>query len=209
MKILGNNEREYPEGNMSKKIIVIGGYLAGGKSSFALTLSKELNVPYIIKDTFKIKLCSNIEILNREEKSRFSVVTFDAMMYVAERLMETCFPIIIEGNFVPKGIKKMDEAGVIKALIDKYGYRSLTYKFIGDTKILHKRFNDREKRAERGWVNQVDESEISYDKFDLWCHNMDAFDVGGKAVTIDTTDFNDVDFSSHIETARLFLSSEG
>lgn len=27
--------------------------------------------------------------------------------------------IIIEGNFVPMGIKVVDEAGVIKALIDK------------------------------------------------------------------------------------------
>lgn len=193
---------------MNKKIIVIGGYLAGGKSSFARSLSKELNVPYLIKDTFKMELCANIEILNREEKSRFSVVTFDAMMYVTERLMEICFPIIIEGNFAPKGIKKIDEAGAIETLINRYDYHALTFKFIGDTKSLHKRFNDREKLAERGWVNQFDEGEISFDKFNIWCHNLDAFDVGGKIVIIDTTDFDKVDFSSYINLARSFLASD-
>jgi hypothetical protein len=49
------------------------------------------------------------------------------MMYVAERLLETGFPFIIEGNFVPAGLKETDEAGVIKALIQKYGYQSLTF----------------------------------------------------------------------------------
>lgn len=29
------------------------------------------------------------------------------MMYVMERLMETSLPIIIEGNFVPMGIKRV------------------------------------------------------------------------------------------------------
>ncbi|MDR1687445.1 MAG: ATP-binding protein [Clostridiales bacterium] len=193
---------------MNKKIIVVCGYLAGGKSTFAKRLSKELNVPYFIKDTFKMQLCANIEVLNREEKSRFSAVTFDAMMYVAERFMETGFPIIIEGNFAPRGIKKIDEAGVIKSLIDKYDYRALTYKFIGDTKILHKRFTDREKLAERGWVNQFDEGEIPYEKFNIWCHNLDDFNVGGIVTTIDTTDFLNVDFEILIETARSFFSPE-
>lgn len=60
------------------------------------------------------------------------------MMYVMERMFETDSPIIIEGNFVPSGVKKVDEAGVIKQLVDQYGYTSLTFKFIGDTKVLHK-----------------------------------------------------------------------
>lgn len=191
---------------MNKKLMVIGGYLAGGKSTFARRLSKEIKIPYLIKDTFKMEMCANIEIFNEKEKSRFSVVTFDAMMYVTERLMETGFPIIIEANFVPSGIKKVNEAGVIKALIEKYSYQVLTYKFVGDTKILYKRFNERDKLPERGFVNQVGSGEIPYDQFNIFCHNLDNFDVGGKAVTIDTTDFNIVDFDSHIETARIFVN---
>ena len=105
---------------MNKKIIVIEGYLASGKSTFAVQLSKTLTIPYLIKDTFKIALCSSLSIADRYESSRFSAVTFDAMMYVTERLMETGYPFIIEGNFAPAGIKKTDESSVIKTLIHKY-----------------------------------------------------------------------------------------
>jgi len=48
-------------------------------------------------------------------------------MYAIERLLEVGFPIIIEGNFAPVGLKKVDETAVIKSLIEKYNYEPLTY----------------------------------------------------------------------------------
>ena len=190
--------------DMNKKIIIIEGYLASGKSTFAKQLSKQINIPYLIKDTFKIALCANIEIPNRAEGSRFSTVTFDAMMYVVERMFETGSPIIIEGNFVPAGVKKVDEAGVIRQLIDQYGYDSLTFKFTGDTKVLHKRFVEREETAERGQVNKIG-SEVTCDEFNTWCHNLDSFNVGGEIVEVDTSDFDLVDFDSYYELAGQFM----
>ena len=98
-----------------------------------------------LKDTFKIALCNNISVTSRTERSVFSTVTFDGMMYVAERMLETGISIILEGNFVPVGVKKIDEADTIKRLIDWYNYTSLDFKFMGDTRILHQRFLEREK----------------------------------------------------------------
>ena len=190
---------------MNKKIIIIEGYLASGKSTFAKQLSKQINLPYLIKDTFKIALCENITVSDRKESSRFSTVTFDAMMYVVERMFETGYPIIIEGNFVPAGVKKVNEVGIIKQLIDRYGYDSLTFKFAGDTKVLHKRFVEREETLERGQVNKIG-SEVSYDDFNQWCHNLDSFDVGGKVVEVDTSDFDLVDFDGYYELAEQFMS---
>jgi cytidylate kinase len=189
---------------MTKKIIIIEGYLASGKSTFATQLSNALNIPYLVKDTLKIALCSGINIQDRGESSRFSTVAFNAMMYMTQRLLETGIPLIIEGNFVPAGIKSVDEAGVIRTLIDQYSCQSLTYKFMGDTHILHKRFVDRENTPERGEANKMF-NEVSYRDFDRWCRNFDAFDVGGKVVQVDTTDFSKVDFQRHIETAHQFF----
>ena len=126
------------------------------------------------------------------------------MMYVTERLLETGYPIIIEGNFVPQGIKKVDEAGAIKALINKYAAQSLTFKFFGDTQVLHKRYIKRDKLPERGQVNAM-HSDIIYDDFDRYCQNLNAFDIGGEIIKIDTTDFDKVDFEYYIEKARLFI----
>ncbi len=105
-----------------KKIIVINGYLADGKSTFAIRLSERFCVPCFIKDTFKVAICKHVELNSRAEKSLFSTVTFDSMMYVLEQMMKCGYPAIIEGNFMPTGTKKTDEAGTIQRLIHKYGY---------------------------------------------------------------------------------------
>ena len=191
--------------HLSKKIIIVGGHLAAGKSTFTRRLSKALNVPYLIKDTFKIALCESVPITNREDGSRFSAVTFDAMMYVVKRLMETGCSVIIEGNFVPAGMKKVDESGVIKALILKYSYHSLTYKFRGDTKILYERYIKRNRLPERGDANR-DFNEPTFAEFDRTCLGLEKFDVGGESIVVDTTDFSKVNFSNLTEKAHsLFL----
>lgn len=182
----------------------MAGYLASGKSTFALQLSKMLQIPYFIKDTFKMALCEHIIVTDRAERSRFSVVTFDAMMYVAERMLETGFPIILEGNFMPAGIKKVDEAGTMKKLIEKYQYTSLTFQFVGDTQVLYQRFVEREKTLERGQVNKIG-SPVSFEDFNGWCHNLDGFDIGGEVIKVETSDFRLVDFPGFIALAKAFM----
>ncbi len=189
---------------MSGKIIIIEGYLASGKSTFARRLSKETKVPCFIKDTFKIALCKSAGSLRREESSQFSAVTFDGIMYAAERLIETGNPVIIEGNFTPAGIKKTDEAGEIRRLIEKYGCSALTFKFMGSTRVLFQRFVNREGSPERGQANTM-QIPFSYEDFSVWCHNLDNFDVGGEIVRVDTTDFDTVDFDMHTALAGKFL----
>jgi deoxyadenosine/deoxycytidine kinase len=189
---------------MNRKIIIITGYLAAGKSAFACKLSEIVNVPLFMKDTFKNAICKSIIIDNRAESSRFSAVTFDALMYVAERLITAEIPIIIEGNFVPQGIKNVDEAGEIRSLIEKLNCRSLTYKFTGNTEVLHKRFIKRDKLPERGQANTMF-FEPTLDEFGEWCHNLDAFDVGGSLVEVDATDFRAVDYVRLMQIAKDFL----
>lgn len=199
-----SQELKLAEESEKNKLIIIEGYLAAGKSVFAERLSRAVNVPYLIKDTFKSALCSHVEIADRKESSRFSAVTFDAMMYVAERMLEAGCPLIIEGNFVPAGVKTTDESEVIRQLLKRYDGAALTFKFCGDTRILHQRFVAREALPERGRANRIG-SEVFFADFDKWCHNLDTFDVGGKVMRVDTTDFDSVDFDGLTDTARQFL----
>ncbi len=116
---------------MENKLIVIQGYLAAGKSTFARQLSTALKVPCFVKDTFKSALCESIELASREESSRFSAVTFDGLLYIAEQMLEAGQPLILEGNFTPPGVKKKDEAGALQALLRRYHCRSLAFRFTG------------------------------------------------------------------------------
>ncbi len=189
---------------MGGKVIIIEGYLASGKSTFARRLSVELNMPYLITDTFKSALCRSVITPGWNESSRFSAVTFDAMMYVAERLMETRVPFIIEGNFVPPGVKKVNEAGVIKALLEKHACAPLAFKFTGEIPVLHKRYVERNALPERGDANRFS-GETPPHVFETYCRNLDAFHVGGEAVRVDTTDFAAVDYDCLIRRAQKFI----
>ena len=79
-------------------------------------------------------------------------------------------------------------------------------KFIvtGDTRILHERFLKREISIERGRANKIG-FDVPYKLFDQWCRNLDGFDVGGKIITVDTSDFGSVDFEEYICLAKRFL----
>ena len=192
---------------MDKIIIIIEGHLASGKSTFARRLSAALKIPYFIKDTYKTALANSIEINSREESRRLSAIAFDGIMYGVERLFEVGLPVIIEGNFVPGGIKKVDEAGVIKDLVVRYGYTPYTFKFGGDLKVLHERFVEREKTPERGRAN-IMFSDMSLSDFENICRNLDGFSVGGKVVAVDTTDFETVDFDGLIEDLKKYIKED-
>jgi len=167
-------------------------------------MSKELNIPYFVKDTLKSAICTSIPIESRDESKRFSVATFDAILYITERLMETGYPFIIEGNFETGVGYKINEAHLLKTLIEKYDYQSLTFVLHGDTRKLYERFYDREKQPERGQANQI-HSELSYEDFDNWIKPLGDFAVGAKTIKIDTTDFKLVDFESHIKISHSFI----
>jgi len=194
---------------MNKSIIIINGHPAAGKTTFAIQLSRELKIPYLVKNTFKNALGASMAVNNQGESSRLSATTFDAIVYVAERLMEVGKPLIIEGSFSAHefikddGTRKVNESAIIKELIDKYDYQPLTYIFTGDTLILHKRFLEREKLNERGLSAII--GEMTYEYFDKICQHQEKFDIGGKLIKIDTTDFEKVDFASLIETVKMFI----
>lgn len=69
--------------------------------------------------------------------------------------------------------------------------------------MLHQRFVEREESPGRGQANRIG-SAVSYEDFDMWCHNLDSFDLGGKVIRVDTTDFDKVNYETLIETARQF-----
>ncbi len=75
---------------------------------------------------------------------------------------------------------------------------------LGETSVLHKRFIERVNTVERGQANKIG-FEVDARDFDRWCHNLDAFDVGGIIMEVDTTDFSKVEFSKVVEMGALFM----
>lgn len=193
--------------SMNKKIIIVAGYVATGKTTFSLKLSQALGIPYFSRDLLKIALSRSIPVNSRDASNQLSAATFDALEFITEKFMETGFPLIIESNFViGENHNKIKEGDTLKTLTKRYDYQTLTYIFLGDLRILYKRFIERDKLPTRGQANQMWD-EINFEDFKKGISPLGDFTIGGEIVKIDTTDFGTVDFESHIETARLFMNS--
>ena len=187
-----------------RRIVVIQGCLAAGKSVFARRLGQVSGVPCLTKDGFKAALCGHTSLADRAESSRFSAAAFDGMMYTAEQLMAAGWPVILEGNFVPAGVKAVDEAGTIRALVRQYGYLPLTFRFSGDTRVLYRRFLDREAGGEREEANRLG-FVPDYAVFEGWCRGLDGFAIGGAVLFADTTDFAAAGLEDLLQAGRRFL----
>ena len=60
-----------------KKLILIGGVLAGGKSTFSHLVGERFGISVVNKDRLKEILGDNIHTSNREENKKLSVIAFE------------------------------------------------------------------------------------------------------------------------------------
>ena len=122
-----------------KKLIIVTGALATGKSTYSKILSDKFNIPVINKDDIKEKLSDIFGFESREENLRLSYATYQMMKYYLIKNMEVGCDLILEANFHQEEIEELEK------LIDEKKYDSLFLIFYGDTNILFNRFISRSK----------------------------------------------------------------
>lgn len=116
------------------KLILIGGDLASGKSTYSHIIGSKYNIMVINKDILKEILGDNILVNNREENKKLSKISFDIIKYL---ILSNKDKLIIESNFKPY------EMNEIKDIVEKNNIEVLSIVLKGDNEILHKRFLDR------------------------------------------------------------------
>ena len=117
-----------------RKIILVGGVLAAGKSTYANILKEKFNLTVITKDRLKEVLGDNIHVKNRDENIKLSVISFELFKYLLECNMSN---IVFESNF------KEHELIELKKICSELNYDVLSLVLDADNEILHQRFLDR------------------------------------------------------------------
>ena len=192
----------------NKKIIIIAGPSAAGKTTFAAELSKRLAIPYFSKDMVKIAINQSIPVENREDSRRLSAAAFDVIAFVTQRMMEVGRSLIIEANFVMhENHNGLKEGETLQALVNQHNYTPLTFILTGDWQVLYKRFVERDALPQRGVANKH-WGEHVFEDFAKINAGLAKFNIGGRLVKIDTTDMIAQDFEKYIETAYAFLKGE-
>lgn len=180
--------------------ILITGIPAAGKTTMAAAIAERFKLPIISKDVIKEIMFDDIGFQSRSEKVKLGIASMNIMYYLAEQLMKTGQPFILENNF-----ETSSKEGIINVL-EKYSYTAITVTITGKYKIIYERFckrNDSPNRHRGHIVNDCyPEKEpgmitppMSYENYvnAVTQRGMDNFVANGPHIIVDVTDFTKLD----------------
>lgn len=162
-----------------KKLILIGGVLAGGKSTFSHIIGKRYGISVVNKDRLKEILGDNIPTANREENKKLSVISFELMMYLTEGEGNV---LILESNFKDYELKDLS------AKCSSISCDVLSIFLDGDDAVLHSRFNKRLSENRHPVHKSQDFTEIC--DFSATLDELRRAEYPGEVIRVDCTDFS-------------------
>lgn len=137
-----------------KKLIIITGDLATGKSTFADILGQKYKMTACHKDVIKETLSEPFPFKDRSDNLKLSKASMDIMKHTFISSAKAGTNIILEANYHEEQLKEVLEAA------RKYGYSCLTIVLEGDTNILHNRYLNRMRNENRHPVHLSTNFEI-------------------------------------------------
>lgn len=165
-----------------KKLLLLSGDLATGKSTFAALLGKRYGVVTLYKDRVKEILGDTVGFSNREENLRLSVASAAVMRMVFSAFAAVGSDLILESNFRQK------ELELLRDIADEHGYQVLTVVLRADVDILHGRFLHRLYHENRHCVHASGGME-DYDVFVSYVENQRNLTIPGESIGVCADDF--------------------
>ena len=165
-----------------KRLLLITGDLATGKSTFAEILSQRYNCTAFYKDKIKEILGDTVGFANREENLKLSRATMEFMMHNFAGIAHTGAGLILEANF------RQSEMERLHSLAAENGYDVLTLVLRGEVNILYKRFVNRITDENRHPVHLSGFN--SFDSFKLYIETSRKEKTFGRAIEITADDFS-------------------
>lgn len=120
-----------------RKLILILGELAAGKTTLAEHISARYRIPAFTKDRIKELLCTKIGYANREENLNLSFLSFDILFHIFEGFAVSGQDLVLESNF------RQHELDQLETAVKAAGYETLTILLTGDLDTLYRRYQER------------------------------------------------------------------
>ena len=125
-----------------KKLLLLTGDLAAGKTTFSAILARRYGIPVFQKDTVKEVMANTIGFSGRKESRALSAAV-EMMTHIFSRLAASGGDLILEANFRTAELERLHAAA------EEAGYRVLTLVLRGDGETLHQRYLHRAREEER------------------------------------------------------------
>lgn len=170
-------------GKNMKKLLLITGDIAAGKSTFSKILSARYRVAAFQKDTIKEILGDAIGFHNREENLKLSNATMGILYHLFSGLAVTGNDVILEANFHEAELQKLHE------IAGENHYEVCTLVLRGDTDVLYQRYTNRMNNENRHPVHLSTTLDVKED-FVRCAEWIKQEKIIGQTIEIDATDFS-------------------
>lgn len=165
-----------------RKILLINGDLATGKTTFAKFLAKRYNLPLFFKDSIKEMLGETVGFSDRAENRRLSVAAGKILNLIFAELARRGEGLILESNF------RGEELEELYSLAEANGYQVMCLVLRAELDILHARFLERMKNENRHPVHFSRMLE-DFSDFERYITELRAEKIPGDFILVDANDF--------------------
>lgn len=181
-------------------LIIVSGPPASGKTTLARQLARELGLPLLYKDGIKETLFDSLGWRDREWSKKLGLATYRLLYYFLEAHLAAGQPLIIESNFYPEAATHFRE---IQA---KFPFRPFQVLCRTEGSVLVERYAARANAPDRH-PGHVDLATLEEIKHILLKGRLEALDIGGEVIEIDTTDFSKIDLAGLSSRLRQVLQA--
>lgn len=180
---------------MKKRMILISGMPAAGKTTFALWLSRQLHLPLICYDNIKksISEISNRYGMDAEKELLLKIFPYEMFLFYCEEMMKSSAEAVAEFLFS----EQMEEKLGLWA--ETYGYEIINIHLDLEPKEAYRRFAERNRQQEK---DEIRPHEISFQEFQEAVKQNRDFRYGHRLIEVDTTDFEKVSYEDILAQLR-------
>ena len=134
-----------------RKLILINGDIATGKSRLALLTKERFSLPLYTKDEFKEKYAEEYPYSTYEESHKLSIMAMDTLFDHFLAHAKKGEDVILEANFHEEHLLRLEK------IVKEYGYQVLDIDLVGSPKVLYERYIDRMNDGNRHPVHKVND----------------------------------------------------